>query len=89
MSYYLIKMSILYFYCLLSILKHKTKIKRLKIDYRYAKDITIAIRYIALSTIGFSTVAVVFSGLTFLSVSYIYFFYLFCLILNRLFCAKI
>ncbi|XP_072764976.1 odorant receptor 13a-like [Anoplolepis gracilipes] len=34
---------------------------------RYAKDVTLAIRYITLSSIGFSTVAVVFSGLTFLS----------------------
>ncbi|XP_018396151.1 PREDICTED: putative odorant receptor 69a [Cyphomyrmex costatus] len=34
---------------------------------RYAKDVTTTVRYIALSTIGFSTIAVVFSGLTFLS----------------------
>ncbi|XP_025262026.1 odorant receptor 4-like isoform X2 [Camponotus floridanus] len=34
---------------------------------RYAKEVTKAVRYITLSTIGFSTVAVVFSGLTFLS----------------------
>ncbi|XP_025074388.1 odorant receptor 4-like [Pogonomyrmex barbatus] len=34
---------------------------------RYAKNVTMTIRYIALSSIGFSTVAVVFSGLTFLS----------------------
>ncbi|XP_071565713.1 uncharacterized protein [Temnothorax nylanderi] len=34
---------------------------------RYAKDVTMTVRYIALSTIGFSTIAVVFSGLTILS----------------------
>ncbi|XP_020282705.1 odorant receptor 49b-like [Pseudomyrmex gracilis] len=36
---------------------------------RYAKDVTRAVRYIALSSIGFSTSAVVFSGLIFLSKS--------------------
>lgn len=77
MSYHLIKVSILYFYrSLYLILKYKTTIKGLKIDYRFAKDVTTAIRYITLSIIGFNTVAVVFSGLTFLSVSYIYFIYL-------------
>ncbi|XP_071565724.1 uncharacterized protein [Temnothorax nylanderi] len=34
---------------------------------RYAKDVIMTVRYIALSTIGFSTIAVVFSGLTILS----------------------
>ncbi|KAL0125016.1 hypothetical protein PUN28_004271 [Cardiocondyla obscurior] len=34
---------------------------------RYANDVTVAVRYIVLSTIGFSTIAVIFSGLTFLS----------------------
>ncbi|XP_050462602.1 odorant receptor 49b-like isoform X1 [Cataglyphis hispanica] len=34
---------------------------------RYANDVVMTIRYIALSSIGFSTVAVIFSGLTFLS----------------------
>ncbi|XP_012224114.1 odorant receptor 13a-like isoform X2 [Linepithema humile] len=34
---------------------------------RYAKDVTMTVRYIALTSIVFSTVAVVFSGLTFLS----------------------
>ncbi|XP_018396150.1 PREDICTED: odorant receptor 67c-like [Cyphomyrmex costatus] len=34
---------------------------------RYAKDVIVAVRYIALSTIGISTIVVVFSGLTFLS----------------------
>ncbi|KAL6423488.1 hypothetical protein ACFW04_010217 [Cataglyphis niger] len=34
---------------------------------QYAKDVVMTIRYIALSSIGFSTVAVIFSGLTFLS----------------------
>ncbi|XP_018317343.1 uncharacterized protein, partial [Mycetomoellerius zeteki] len=34
---------------------------------RYARDVTMTVRYITLSSIGFSTIAVVFSGLTFLS----------------------
>ncbi|XP_011053775.1 PREDICTED: putative odorant receptor 92a [Acromyrmex echinatior] len=34
---------------------------------RYAKDITMTVRYIVLSSVGFSTIAIVFSGLTFLS----------------------
>ncbi|KAG5311452.1 OR2 protein, partial [Acromyrmex insinuator] len=34
---------------------------------RYAKDVTMTIQYVVLSTIGFCTIGVVFSGLTFLS----------------------
>lgn len=80
------------FIFLLFIANFKIKMKKLKVDYRYAKDVTMAIRYIALSSIGFSTIAVVFSGLTFLSVSYVYFIYLLYfayMILNRLLHAKI
>lgn len=79
--------TILFHYYSLWILKRITTIEKLKIDYRYAKEVTKAVRYITFSTIGFSTVAVVFSGLTFLSVSYVYFIYLsysVYIILNRL-----
>ncbi|KAG5332393.1 OR22C protein, partial [Acromyrmex heyeri] len=36
---------------------------------RYAKDVTMTIRYVVLSTIGFCTIGIVFSGLTFLSIA--------------------